>query len=421
MKGKTPANVAVYPANDRMRALWQKGLEVLNPSPAHLEHGLKLHRESVVCDGFGFLPAVWSPALFKALNATLAAGAGIREWRTAGMMLRMTAMTLDRTAAEEFMAAIQAAGVTCVVHNIGGSGPPTDSLPNMAARLHTYHVFRRHLFQAVTSEEIREAKAQRRTAIVWSSNGAPGTPNNPADMLHWLEVFYNFGVRLMHLSYNRRNAIAGGCTEDRDDGLSDFGREYIQAMNRLGMIVDTPHSSRQTVLDAARVSTKPIMASHTGARSLFDHPRCRTDKELKAIAGTGGMVGIFAMPNLLGPGATLNTMLDHLEAVVKVIGAEHVGIATDNTYVPGEWPPPQAKKHPAFAHYANPAAGWKPEHLKYSTQENINGSLAWTNWPLVTVGLVMRGYGDDVIRDILAGNFLRVLEANRRPDEVTGF
>lgn len=410
----------VFPPNDRMRMLWQKGLDVLKPSQAQLAHGLELHRECLVCDIFGFLPMVWSCGIIEELNAALAAGAGIREWRAKGEVLRMTGATFDRAAAEEFLAAIQAAGVTCIVQTVGNGGAPEVALWNMAARAHTCHIFNRHLFQAVTAEEIQAAKTQRRTAIIWSVNGPPGAANDPADMLKWLEIWYHLGVRLMHLAYNRRNTVAGGCIEERDDGLSDFGREYIQAMNRLGVIVDVPHCSRQTVLDAAKLSANPIMASHTGSRALFDHPRCRTDAELKAIAGTGGMVGIYFEPPLLGPKATIATVLDHLDAVVKVIGTEHVGIGSDLNHVPGEWPPPAVTPHPAMEHYNYPGTGWKPEHFRHESREHINGSLAWTNWPLVTVGLVMRGYGDDVIRQIMAGNFMRVLAANRRVDEVAG-
>ncbi len=409
---------ARYPPNARMQALWQKGLAALRPTPAQLERGLALHRECLVCDGFGFLPMVWSPELFETLNAAREAGAGIREWRALGELERMRTPARDAAAAREFLAALQAAGVHAIVQNVGGEGAPEVSLPNMAARARAGRVFARHLRQAGTAEDIRAARASGRTAIVWSVNGPPGNPRDPDDMLRWLQVWHDLGVRLMHLTYNRRNAIAGGCTEETDDGLSDFGREYVRAMNRVGVIVDTPHSSPRTVLDAARVSSQPIMASHIGVRRLFEHPRCKRDDELKAIAGTGGLIGIYAIPSLLGPGATLATLLDHVDAAVRVIGVEHVGIATDNNYVPGVWPPPGVQPHPAMAHYANPAAGWKPEHMKLSSQEHIEGSLAWTNWPLITVGLVMRGYADDAIRAMLGENLLRVLAANRPPQEV---
>jgi membrane dipeptidase len=230
--------------------------------------------------------------------------------------------------------------------------------------------------------------------------------------LGWVETWYHLGVRLMHLSYNRRNEVADGCTEEADGGLSEYGREFVRKLNQMGIIVDTPHTGKQSTLDAVAVSEKPVTASHIGCEGVFpDHPRCKSDEELKAIADTDGLIGIYCLAGMLGPNATVNTMLDHVDYAVKLIGADHVAIGTDVCYM-RTWPD-DLRAHPSKQNTSARRGAWKPQHQKHSTTSHIDGDLAWTNWPLFTVGLVMRGYADADIRKILGGNLMRVLDANR--------
>ena len=291
----------------------------------------------------------------------------------------------------------------------------------MAMSRQCIRVFRDLLVQAGSADEIQEARAQGKIAIVWSCNGPPivGQLEDRREELSWVETWYNLGIRLMHLTYNRRNAVGDGCAELANAGLSALGHDLIAEMNRVGIIVDIPHSGIQTTLDAAAASTKPMMASHTAARTLFDHMRCKTDQALKAIANTDGLIGVYVLPSMLGPEANLNTMLDHIDHIASVVGTDHVAIGTDTTYQ-AEWPS-------GISGYTKPEfqgnrwwGNWRPENhaLSGASDEAARGSLVWTNWPLYTVGLVTRGYSDDDIASILSGNFLRVLEANRPEREV---
>ena len=149
-----------------------------------------------------------------------------------------------------------------------------------------------------------------------------------------------------------------------------------------------------------------MVASHTGCDALFHHDRNKTDKEIRAIARTGGLIGIYTLPAFLGKKANLCTMLDHIEHVTKLVGVDHVAIATDHCYLgpkprsPKEARPPKAP--------ADKLSHWRPEHREYSNDEHTSGSLAWLNWPYFTVGLVTRGYTDRDIEKILSLNFLRV-------------
>jgi membrane dipeptidase len=294
-----------------------------------------------------------------------------------------------------------------------------EDIKRMALSRQLCRVFRKTITQVGSATEAREVAAQGRTGVIWSVNGPPivGKLADPDEELSWIETWYQLGVRLMHLTYNRRNFIGDGCAESANGGLSELGRALIARMNEVGIIVDTPHCGVQTTLDAAKTSQKPIMASHTGAKAVFNHIRCKSDAELKVIADTDGLVGVYVLPNMLGPDATLATMLDHVDYIARLVGPGHVSIGTDTTYQQ-PWP----KELTGYPHARFSSRWWgnwnkTNQPLPYS-DEAAAGSLAWTNWPLYTVGLVMRGYSDPDIEKILGGNLMRVLEANRPVKEV---
>lgn len=407
--------------NQLMQTAWQRGLDVLKPSQADLEHGLELHRNLLGCDTFAFLPSVFPADFAETWNAWKDGHIGARELSWRAGMLRGVAPTYDENAAREFLQAIRATGLNAVVQTVAEGKSREQDIQRMAMSRQCIRVFRDILVQAGSVDEIREAQEGGKVAVVWSCNGPPivGKMEDRHEELSWVETWYNLGIRLMHLTYNRRNFIGDGCAEPADGGLSELGRDLIAEMNRVGIIVDVPHSGVRTTLDAAAVSRKPMMASHTAARALFDHMRCKTDEALKAIANTDGLVGVYVLPSMLGPDATLTTMLDHIDHIASLVGTSHVAIGTDTTY--------QAKWPEGISGYPNPEfkgnrwwGNWKPENhaLSGASDEASQGSLAWTNWPLYTVGLVTRGYSDDDIAAILSGNFLRVLEANRPEREV---
>ena len=407
------------PENEKMKRAWQRGLDVLKPTDAQLERGLELHAGLITCETFGFLPSAFTDELVKEWNELRDGHVGARElrWRTG--MLRGISAARDEQGADDFTTAIRASGLTCMVQTVAEGKCREEDIKRMAMSLHNCRVFRKHMFQAGSTDEIRMAKEQGRTAVIWSCNGPPivGRLEDRDEELSWIQTWYNLGIRLMHLTYNRRNVIGDGCAEPANGGLSLLGRDLVKEMNRVGIIVDTPHSGKQTTLDAAAVSEKPIMASHTGAEAVLDHMRCKSDEEIKAIAGTGGLIGVYVLGNMLGPNATLNTMLDHMDHMAKLVGADHVSIGTDTCYQ-GDWPEaisgyPNARFDPQW--WGN----WNKEnHPLPPTDEAAAGSLAWTNWPLYTVGLVTRGYSDDDIEKIMGGNFMRVLDANRPDEEV---
>jgi membrane dipeptidase len=232
--------------------------------------------------------------------------------------------------------------------------------------------------------------------------------------LRYITIFFELGIRMMHLTYNRRNMIGDGCAEPANAGLSDFGRAVVAEMNRTGVIVDVAHAGWQTSLEAARASTKPLVASHSAACAVHEHIRGKPDAVIRAIADTGGYVGICCIPRFLGRSGDVNALLDHVDYVARTFGADHVTIGTDVAYTSRN----EAREQQKFGRLrkARPRweAFWPAEDpataARYGSPEQVE-SLAWTNWPLFTVGLVQRGYKDADIQKILGGNVLRVARA----------
>ena len=405
-----------------MDGAWQRGLDVLNPSPTELERGLELHRELPVCENYGFLPKTHPPHITEPVNELQDRGASQSDWKRKTWAHRVTSATLDENAAQEYLEAMNRAGVCGLIQNISDVGESlVDAVTLMASYRHICNVFKDRVFQATCAEDLLQAKATGRTGVLFSLTGLPveGTGGiiDLEGLLDWVDIWYQLGVRFMHMGYNRRNYFADGCTEINDGGLSDLGGELIRRMNRAGIIVDVPHSSRKTTFDAVEVSSRPVVATHIGCAAIHEHPRCKTDAELKAIADSGGYIGIVAHPMILGPNADLNLLLRHVEHAVNVIGADHVSVGTDLGY-DGEWLK-ATRSYPVSGDLLIDRGGWKPEHRLHSNGfECTQGSLAWTNWPLITVGLVKMGLSESDIEKILGGNLRRVLQACRPENEV---
>jgi membrane dipeptidase len=257
------------------------------------------------------------------------------------------------------------------------------------------------LIKALTADDIRQAKAEGLRAGYISTQNTDGIDPK----LKGLQDGYDLGLRMLGLTYNMQNAVGGGCTERTDTGISNFGAKLIARCDELGIIVDTGHSGRQTTLDACELSTNPVVASHTSAGSVYLVDRAKSDEEIVAIAESGGVVGVVAVPFFLAPGSgvTIESMLDHIDYISQLVGWEHVGIGTD-------WPLQADKATLAAALQAMCfEMGFRPEH-NIDSETNLIGFDDYRDFPNITRGLVSRGYSDDQIAGILGGNFLRVFE-----------
>jgi membrane dipeptidase len=389
----------------------QAALDILKPSKKDLEHGLELHADSLVFETYGFAPraAVDGDAIRQAAEA----GASPIELKDMREDMSMTRYATDPVERVEFMEAWEASGVTCIFQNAGEEGQDPMRLIKRLARF-TYGTDMMPDFipKAVTPDDIERAKKAGRHCLYFSGNGVPLRQHwvSVEDELRYVRIFFQLGIRMMHLTYQRRNMIGDGCGEASDGGLSDFGRAAVAEMNRVGVIVDIAHSGWKTSLDAAQTSQKPMVASHTVCTALNDHIRSKPDEVIKAICDTGGLVGICCIPSFLGGTCDISAMLDHIDHVVRKFGASHVGIGTDvaytsrNSAAENKKIPSRAKARAEFRSLWPDGSLTTPPGAHPKARE----SLAWTNWPLFTVGMVQRGYSDQDIRKILGGNMLRV-------------
>lgn len=397
---------------------WNSALALLNPTKAQLEHGLELHRNLFVMDHFGFLPHdTWNHNMVLLWDELKAKNIGQRELSKRFEFAMYDECCRDSESRGRFRMAMKASGLKCMVQTVAEGKSREEDLRRMACNIQLFRTFRDVIGQVGSPEEIKAINDEGKTAVVWSVNGPPlaGELQDLEQELARIDDWRRIGVRLMHLTYNRRNFVADGCAEPADGGLSDLGRDLIARLNKSGIIVDVPHTGRLSSIEAAKASTKPIMASHTAAKALFDFARCKDDETLKAIADGGGMVGVYACPGMLGGSGDLNMMLDHIQYIATLVGPDHVGIGTDLHYE-HHWPQEvyNMKPYPNAEYSLRWWGDWKkhPYQAK-NPKEAVNGSLAWINWPLYTVGLVVRGFSDDDIAKIQGQNFLRVLGANQ--------
>ena len=218
-----------------------------------------------------------------------------------------------------------------------------------------------------------------------------------------VDLFHGLGQRVSQLTYNARNRIGNGATERVDGGISDFGVSIVERMNRVGMAVDVSHSGDRTTLDACEVSGRPVLFTHSNSRVLSGgHPRTKTDEAIRAMAATGGAMGITGVRMFVKDSepTTVEHFLDHIDHVRDLIGIEHVGIGSD-VDLHGYDDLPALQNAALRANYKGSYA--------FRDKIDIEGIDHPKRMFDVAEGLIRRGYTDDHIRAVLGGNFRRVL------------
>ncbi|MGQ0552273.1 MAG: dipeptidase [Planctomycetota bacterium] len=224
--------------------------------------------------------------------------------------------------------------------------------------------------------DIEASRAAGRLAGVLAIEGGHALEN---DLAHLAE-FWRRGVRTMTLTWNNSNEWADGCGDaGRHGGLTARGREVVAAMEELGMVVDVSHVAPSTFDDVLAVVRRPLIASHSCARALREHPRNLHDAQLRGLAAAGGVACVNFYPVFLvtGGAARLDDLLDHIEHFLAVAGEDHVGLGADYDGI-----------------------GTTPLELP---------DVA--SLPRLTAGLLQRGHAPRVVEKLLGANLLRVFEA----------
>lgn len=400
--------------NAQIQTARECAIGLLQPSPKELEHGLELHRESLVFESYGFTPNGGYDV--DKLAATIRAGASEIEIQDMIEDMSMTRKATDPEARRLCLEAWDEAGVTAVFQNAGEEyDDPLIVLRRLARYTYASDLMRDVAPRAVCPADVEQAHRDGRHAFYMSANAVPLQQRwiTVEDELRYIRLFFQLGIRMMHLTYNRRNVIGDGCGESANAGLSDFGRAVVAEMNRQGVIVDVAHAGHQTSLEAAQRSARPMVASHSGAHALSGHFRCKPEAVIKAVADTGGYCGVCCIPRFLGGKGDITTFLDHIEYMVRLTGADHVAIGTDVSHTPEPYAD-QRRRLPDQGPRRSPWRSLWPETDFRDPQWNRPEqklSMAWTNWPLFTVGMVQRGIADDDIRKILGLNVMRVAQA----------
>lgn len=256
--------------------------------------------------------------------------------------------------------------------------------------------------------DLRSARPDGRVGIMITTQNAEFF-RTTADVT----TMHQLGLRLAQLTYNFQNRIGAGFLEHQDGGLSVFGHEIVAAMQRTGMTVDLSHCADRTTLDAIAAATKPVVFTHAAARGLMPgYPRCKSDEAIRALARNGGVMGIAFIRFMIRPTApvTVEHVVDHIDYVIRLVGAEHVGIGSDldlqglGMGVPKPGTPQPVMAQPNFDRY----------HAYYAADGgvHVDGMAHPKRLFDLTEAMVRRRYDDATIRLVLGGNFIRAVSAS---------
>ncbi len=183
------------------------------------------------------------------------------------------------------------------------------------------------IFHGKTFRDIEKAKQENKTAIFFGfQNCSP-----IEDDINLVESVHDMGAVFMQLTYNNQSLLATGCYETHDSGVTRMGREVIKEMNRVGVIVDMSHSAEKSSLDAIEISEKPIAITHANPSFWHNAKRNKSNDLLKALAESGGMIGLSLYPHHLldGSNCSLESFCTMIAKTAELIGNEHIGIGSD--------------------------------------------------------------------------------------------
>ncbi|WP_416418270.1 dipeptidase [Paenarthrobacter aromaticivorans] len=247
-----------------------------------------------------------------------------------------------------------------------------------------------------TTSDIRAAKAEGKTGIILGFQNAHAFE----DQLGYISIFKQLGVGVVQLCYNTQNLVGTGCYE-RDGGLSGFGREVVHEMNRVGMLCDLSHVGAVTSKEVILESEKPVCYSHCLPYGLKEHPRNKTDEELRFIADHGGFVGVTMFAPFLAKGtdSTIEDYAEAIEYVMNIVGEDSIGIGTDFTQGQDQ----------RFFEWLTHDKGYARRLTSFGEIINPLGMRTIGDFPNLTETLLKRGHPQDRVQKIMGENWMRVL------------
>ncbi|WP_447764185.1 dipeptidase [Sphingopyxis panaciterrae] len=290
----------------------------------------------------------------------------------------------------------RSSGVDVAMINIGFGEQGVEDHLRMLAHFRRWIAARPDDFVLIeTVDDIERARAAGRLAIGFDIEGANGI----ADQISLISLYYNLGVRWMLMAYNRNNRVGGGCQDD-DQGLTAFGRDVLDEMARVGMVACCTHTGYRTAREVMDYSRNPVIFSHSNPRAIHDHPRNVRDDLLQRCAKTGGIVCINGIGIFLGDNdSSTETYFRHMDHVVQLLGAGHVGIGLDYVFDLAE-----------LGDYIEQMKGTFPAGLGYEVGAGLRCVSPAQIEQLIELQ-IRAGYAETDIQKILGGNLLRIAKA----------
>jgi membrane dipeptidase len=253
-----------------------------------------------------------------------------------------------------------------------------------------------------TLQDIYDAHRDGKVGLVFGLEAATPIENE----IDRLDVLYGLGLRQIGIAYSDANSLGSGLSELVDGGLTSFGRRAVRRMNQLGLAIDVSHSSDRTGIDTCDVSDQPVFMTHAGAREVWDTTRMKSDGVLRAVAETGGVIGMSAAPHTTlshaHPRHSIESVMDHFLYCVDLVGVEHVAFGPDTLY--GD----HVQLHTVFAGMLKIGAMAGPSFEKVQYVDGLENPTE--NFANICGWLVQRGFSDSEIAAVLGGNILRALE-----------
>jgi membrane dipeptidase len=276
-----------------------------------------------------------------------------------------------------------------------------------------------------TASDIERARGERKLAMIFGLQHLPFSTTVYPDDLGFMDMLYEQGVRIAQLTYQRRSLLADGCGERTDSGLSKFGIQVLEEMNRLGMIIDLSHVGTKSTTEAIEISKDPVVFTHANCRSICNHVRNKSDEQIKALAEKDGVIGICAFTPILNlqRRGTMSDFLDHMSHAIDLVGVDHVGIGLDAANPSPVWKHPDIDVQrrawrarlarieantPEIATSLYPWGSFVPGKGSPYLMEEFEVASRWkTN---IIKGMISRGYSPSEIEKVLGGNFMRVFK-----------
>ncbi|HYU30742.1 MAG TPA: membrane dipeptidase [Thermoanaerobaculia bacterium] len=316
--------------------------------------------------------------------------------------------TSDGPLTAEQIADVRASGLTAVNLTVGAVGVLANAFEETVKGIASWEQeLAAHpdvLLKVRSAADLQTARDTGRLGLIYGFQDTLPL----GDDLDRMETFYNLGVRIIQLTYNRRNLAGDGCLEPADAGLSRLGHAMVERMNQRGILVDLGHSGRRTALDAIEASKGPVAITHTGCAALADLPRNKTDEELRRLADKGGVAGIYLMPFLRTKGQPMaEDVIRHIEHAVQVCGEDHVGIGTDGGISAIQLTPEyieRFRKNVQDRRRLGISAPGESEDV-YTFVPDLNTPR---RFELIGRHLLDRGHSEARVAKILGGNFARL-------------